>query len=414
MAEKVQTPEIASLPRKMLRALFRMASIGVMGVIIIPLLYLIEPFWRIRIIHFGVDRIGNFSEDIQLYWAKRELGRKPERTTEILLGGNPCNRQLMTMWKRLLPICDSRWVSRFWHHTKHLLQKTWFDSYVYQTFDDHEEFAYGQPVIRFTPAEAERGTAILRQIGIGENDWYVAFHCRDSAFARARFPKLPADQVDKKARFRNTDIADYFPAAETIVARGGFAVRVGAVVENALPDTLPARVVDYSSRFQSDFGDIYVSSNCRFFLTSPSGLASVPAQAGIPIAMASHIPLFPLPYNDKSLISPMLLRWKDDGRLVTFAEADKIGMFGIPPNRIWNFTDDFDEVGIVPTHSTPDDIVDLTLDMLDRLNGVAPPKEAVELQRAFEERYLPHITSRAFAPKLSPRFLMKYPHLVEA
>ena len=84
----ISTPEVSGPLKRILRTAASFAAKIVLVCFVLPILYLIEPFWRIRVTHFGVDRIGNLSGDMQLYWAERELGRNLPRTTEILIGGN--------------------------------------------------------------------------------------------------------------------------------------------------------------------------------------------------------------------------------------------------------------------------------------------------------------------------------------
>ena len=71
---------------------------------------------------------------------------------------------------------------------------------------------------------------------------------------------------------------------------------------------------------------------------------------------------------------------------MTFSEAHDLGMFGIPPDTIWNFADQFAEAGIVTEHSPPEDVLDLSQDMFDKLDGMNPPAGAAELQEMFAKR----------------------------
>ena len=45
-------------------------------------------------------------------------------------------------------------------------------------------------------------------------------------------------------------------------------------------------IIDYATRYQSDFGDIYMSARCKFFLGSEGGLITIPWIFNVPVAYA--------------------------------------------------------------------------------------------------------------------------------
>jgi putative glycosyltransferase (TIGR04372 family) len=396
-----------------LRRLAAFSANAVLIIIVLPIFYLVEPFWRIRITHFGVDRIGHIAGELQLCLARNLLGKdRPVRTTHILLAGNSCNQQLLDMWKRRLPIFDNYLASFVWHSCKYILRKTRFDDPKKLRYDAFQEFDFKQAHLSFTEDENSRGQKLLNKMGIGPSEWFVAFSVRDRAFAQSRFPHLNAAQVDRKAGFRNADIGNYLKAAQVITDRGGFAVRMGAVVSNALV-TDNSRIIDYATCHRSDFGDIYLSGKCRFFLSGGSGLSAVPVTFGLPVASPNLIPIFPLFYGKHSLYTPMFLRKRNSGELMAFDEALEYGMFDTAYGKLWNTLTQYEEIGVSLEHNTPDDIADLCHDMFDRLEGTPPPEGSEELQRLFKKRFLSQIVNHEYAPDIGPRYALKYRDLIE-
>lgn len=382
--------------------------------VILPVLYLIEPFWRIRITHFSSDRIGHLAQEPQMWLAKILLGfDQTPRTTHILIAGNPCNRPLLEMWQRRLPIIGSRVVSAFWHYCKHILRGTRFDDPKTQHNDEYLEFDFKGAHLAFIDKEEKQGRELLERMGIGPNDWFVGFNVRDVAFAKSRFPDLPPAALDATAQFRNQPIEHYLDAARVVTKRGGFAVRLGGAVSHPLRTDDP-KIIDYAWNFRSEFGDVYLCGKCRFFLGGPSGLNFLPTAFGVPVAAVSMIPLFPMAYGRKSLQLPVLLRRWATGELVTFREAHELGMFAEAPDKVWNFEKQFAELGIALELLPPEDNTDLCMDMMDRLEGIAPPGDGAELQRMFKSRFLSGIRNYEYAPDIGPRFALKYRHLIEA
>lgn len=114
----------------------------------------------------------------------------------------------------------------------------------------HEE--YIPPKLKVSKKlQAER---IRIQMGIGLNEWFVCLHVR----------------AIESRPFRNASIQNYIEGIKAITDAGGWVVRLG---EPGLPK-LPVmeKVIDYAnSPYKSELMDIYLISECRFFLGHSSG-----------------------------------------------------------------------------------------------------------------------------------------------
>jgi putative glycosyltransferase (TIGR04372 family) len=98
------------------------------------------------------------------------------------------------------------------------------------------------------------------KIGLPENSWFVCLHVRESGF-----------RGDKGRRERrNSNILNYIPAIKEITSRGGWVVRLGDDTMTPLPSM--ENVIDYPfTKYKSDFMDLCLIQNCRFFIGVPSG-----------------------------------------------------------------------------------------------------------------------------------------------
>jgi hypothetical protein len=99
-----------------------------------------------------------------------------------------------------------------------------------------------------------------REIGIPKDSWFVCLHVREGGFRNDR----------GKRDYRNSNILNYIPAINEITSRGGWVVRL---VDNTMTP-LPSmeNVIDYPfTKYKSDFMDLCLIQNCRFFIGDQSG-----------------------------------------------------------------------------------------------------------------------------------------------
>lgn len=380
--------------------------------VVLPVLYLFEPFRPIRITHWATERIGHLAGDVHLYRARRFLDPTKEGFHRISISGPPCNQALLDIWKRYLPIRQSPWLSTFWHYCKRILTHTRFNRNETQTTDIHLEFAKFTGYPEFTEGEDRRGRQLLEQMGIGPDDWFVTFHVRDNAYQKFRFPDWQEAPDSEKRQVRNGSIMDYLPAARIIAGLGGFAVRAGDKTAEPLAGQETERIVDYSHRFRSDFGDVYLAARCRFFLGGPSGLPQLSTIFGVPVALASMVPVCPHPVGPKALFAPVLIRDLSTGEILHFRRARELGMFDNQAGRQWRDSQYHDQ-GFEVIRNTPEDISDLALDMFDQTSGKPVGDEARRLQDIYRNRYANIGRGFEYAPTLAPRFALKYRHLID-
>ncbi len=104
----------------------------------------------------------------------------------------------------------------------------------------------------------------IEKLGIPKVAWFVCLHVRESGFRN-----------DKGRReYRNSNIKNYIPAIKEIVSKGGWVVRMGDDSMTPLPEM--KNVIDYPfTEFKSDFMDLFLIKNCRFFIGCQSGIFDV-------------------------------------------------------------------------------------------------------------------------------------------
>lgn len=401
-------PSLKSAAGSVFRFLVRAGFV----LLVFPVLYMLEPYVRLRFGLIYTNRIGHLSANTDVYLRRFELKPMPPRTHHFLFAWDPCNRQLFRMIVRRtresghhngIHVYESRWGTRLVFACSSILRKTRF--WLPLPFNSTEYFLYNntKPVFAFTAEELRQGERSLRAMGIGENDWFVCFHARDSAYLHWWRPHLSSHW--EKLDFKNNDILNYMKAVEHITALGGFAIRMGAKVESPLPDIGNPRIIDYATTHRSDFMDIYLSAKCRFFLGTGCGLAQVPAIFGTPLIVVDHFPYNHSFHHDHDIIVPRPIFSLDGMRRIPFWEAEAAGYYAWPGESGTNSLGANRHLYTMGLNS-PDDILVAVKDMIDQLEGRRPSIEGQALRAYYAERYLSHHDSYRLAAKVSWRWAL--------
>lgn len=378
---------------------------------LLPLLYIIDFFIKIRFTHVWSDRIGHFCFNTHIFYSSQQRNPSPPRTWRIIFGWRPCNETLFRLWQRVIPLRRSRLLAAFYHFA--MTGSAWrrFRAPMPHKLSDYKDIDYpSAPILWFNAEEKAQGRELLERMGITPDGWFVAFHCRDEAFHSARAAETFVDN----RRHRNADVSTYLLAAERITARGGWAIRMGSLVDKPLPETGNPRIVDYATHHRSDFGDIFLCGTTRFFLGSSSGMHSIPPLFNVPVGMAQQIPGVPVALKRQSRYLLKHLRDKSTGRILTYREWQELGLFDIDQLLAWDQFENYLSRGLEVIDNTPEEIADLSDEMLDRYDGIAEPEEGVRLQEEFISRFVSYLPDIEHAPRLSAGFALRHRILIES
>ncbi len=375
----------------------------------LPFLWLSEPFWRIRIAPMLEDRIGHIAANTLVLAKKLQLDGYPPRTTWLLVAWNPANRTLMDMWRQRFVIFESRLAKRLLLEARPILQRTRFYEPLPFENTEHREFALGRPPIAPTPDDDARARAALADMGMAPTDWFVCLSSRDPAYLgqRAGFGNAYATPS-----IRDCSVATFLDAAEAITARGGFVLRMGAIVDGPLPETGNARIIDYATRHRSDFMDIWLSANCRFFLGCTAGLICVPWVFHRPVGASNFVTLqFAALGGPRTYFMPKKLR-RVGGDILSYREAHAMGLFAWGDYGRTKRPEFYVERYLEWVDNSADEIRDLALDMMDMVDGHRPDPETQKLQSLYHEFFAggPHHSEHA--GRLAPRFARRHAALI--
>lgn len=402
--------------KKLVRFIITPLAYVLGGLFFLPFLYLLEWIRPVRIGVLFYNRIGHLAINTEIFCRRVQLGILPKNYFYLFLSATPANQQLQEMYKRELHIVDQVWLFRLATFFMPLLQKTRFHQEIPVKCNEYYEFAHGKAVLTFTAAEEEKGQAELRKMGVPKDAWFVLIHARDPLYMKE---KILAHQDDQNQawnqgyNYRDCKIENYLSAAEYITEQGGFVIRMGDVVDAPLSTSNP-KIIDYATRFRSDFMDIYLSAKCKFFLGCTSGLCMVPTIFDVPVALANYIPYPHTPFSIQDLFITKFIVEQKTGKTLSYEEAMQQGLMGWEGDTLF-----YQQKGLTIVENSAQDILHLCQEMNEELNRRGRSKENVphSLQQSlYKKKFLPQIFDASIPVELSARiansFLKNHSHMM--
>ena len=237
-------------------------------------------------------------------------------------------------------------------------------AYIQSIWDQQER----KPLFQLTDEHRQKGSSVLKKIGLPDDAWFVTCHVREPQFKG-------------KESFRDSDIQTFFKAFEEITKRGGWVIRMGDKRMTSLPK-MP-QVFDYAlSEHKSDWMDVFLLGGAKFMLGTSSGPTAVSHIFGVPIAMTNNTPTVETYLSNKDLFLPRLMKRIDDGRMLNLVE-----LMTSPYNSgiIDGLYKNIFKVKTIP--NTDLEIKNLCIEMMDRLEGtIKYSQEEEKLQEIFKKK----------------------------
>jgi len=210
------------------------------------------------------------------------------------------------------------------------------------------------PLLTLADAQRQRGRTALSRHGVPHDAWFVCLHVREGGFAY--------ESERGKHEARNADVLTYLPAIRAVTERGGWVIRLGHPTVKPLPE-LP-QVIDYArSPLKADWMDVFLIADCRFLVTTDSGPCHMPVSFGVPAVVTNAYPASARPWSGGDLYIPKLLRSQVEERELSFRELFDPPFYDKPVGNI------LQGLRIAVVDNSPDEIREVVLEMLDRLDG---------------------------------------------
>ena len=361
------------------------------GLLFLIIVLILRPFYLVRWGELESSRLGHFAGNTELYCCERDHGiNRPDKPYIDLFyqySNVVCNQQLAKMWKRELTIVPRifrpilviatrsitvlNYISPIYKN--HLIMiSTNHDRDVLNLLDKTEQH------IHFTYDEKIKGKDWLLNNNIPSNAKIILLMVRDNAYLKYETSVYHCE----KHKYRDCDINNFIAVAEELANMGFYVIRMGFHVNEALNSTHPL-VIDYAKNgMRNDFMDIYLSSICKFIISTGHG-AEAPAAWCFrkPRVIVNQCPTGKLQtYSNKDLLLTKHHFLQKENRELTLSEIFTEGV-GFCPN-----TQCYNDKRIKLKENTPNEICDITMEMVSRLDGSWKPESEDDfLQNKFWE-----------------------------
>ena len=326
----------------------------------VVLLYALKPVYWVKIGRLRYERIGHLASNTDLFLRRRQIDLHPPHPSYYFVSDSIgiCNRQLLDMHKRLLNVFESRFLVAVYDGLLPVLQRTPFYEALPNVLDEYYEYQEGVRSLYFSDTEMDKGKKILAKMGIDlERDRYVCVFARDDAYLNS----VQGFQSWSYNDYRDVDIQSFEEAMKLILAKGWFVIRVGSIVKKPVALRHP-KLIDYPySDFRGDFMDIFLPANSFFFLGTPSGYCDLANCFDTPRIVVNSTPFGDLPFGKNNLYIPKKIKNITTGNYLTFQESQEMGL-----DQVY---ETIGHLGLGYEDNSPEDIVEVTQEMIDRLEG---------------------------------------------
>lgn len=378
-------------------------TLGILALPFVLLMRMISPFIIVRIWTFELHRVGHALLQLNIHIHRQSSDEDGLRYFEVFCFKKDkiANYQVKKMMEKIVPICPFA----FWADKINKRIPGWekhVGVYLINGKLNCDLNAKVSLPLKFTVQEIEHGQTELIKLGIPSEKSYICFNARETSYLSTHQPEMNWEYHS----YRNSDIDTYIPAIERLVSKGYFAIRMGRFVSKKIK-TNHSRIIDYAANGGTDFLDMYLSAHCRFFVSGSDGLAFMSIIFGRPIVWINFVPFSSIYLVSKGhLLIPKKLWLIQEKRMLTFDEMlnTEISTYGR--------TEQYSKAGIEVINNTPEEIMDVSMEMEERLNGTWEETQEDKILQEEIQRILENTNIRKFYGRIGAKFLRQHKELI--
>jgi putative glycosyltransferase (TIGR04372 family) len=305
--------------------------------------------------------------DPEMHLCMRALGEEPPPRVIDLYFFEPMTHSNST-WGRIVArhLPESAffyWVDRFNRYlpgwSTHY-RKSYAESH--STSDPCDLYRRAPQQLRLSADDEVYGKGFARNLGLPEGAKFVCLQIRDNAHDAVYSPVGLAIDYNN---YRNSPVAIFTQAIECLVQRGYWVIRMGKAVDSPLPVEHPM-VIDYANLgVRTELADIWLCFNCRFMLSTGSGIDALAAVARKPIVCVDLLAYSDITYFYRnSIVIFKRLREEATGRVLNLAECLELEAMSY-----YKSSEFYKNQGVCWKHNTPEEIAAAVAEMDERISG---------------------------------------------
>lgn len=228
--------------------------------------------------------------------------------------------------------------------------------------DKFEIWNTGMPTLKFSDSDTQVGKILEEELGLIGNAPFICLSIPSKKYRELVDYKQTEHLTEAKNDLLTSipDLESYFAVIQELNSKGIAVVRMGVHEELKLPENLGQKAIDYAFLNRSEFGDVWLSSRCLFYVTGGSGAWWFGSIFGKP-AVATDCYELKGTYGSGDIFIPQLSRSIKKDCLNSFEWMIKNQQWAFDRNRLGS---DYEIV-----KNTPRQITDVTTEMLMRAQG---------------------------------------------
>lgn len=343
--------------------------------VFIPIL-LLRPFKKIFVAPLQTGRIGHFIMDTEILLARIHVDQTKARKNFLVIWipeSHVSNQYVYEIWKRKIKIVPSNFFTEAVLVAAIYLEKVLEIKLTYRFigWDGYLPYVHlleDTPTVFSMSYEEEQDCIRTLEInGIDINKKWVCILGRDNTYLNHRYPDLHWDYNS----YRNSNVETYKMAAEYLAKEGIITFRMGLNHENVFSSDISNSVIDYAnSSWRNEKLDIYLASNCIFFLSSATGIDAVAIAKRKPLVWVNQAqPLHVLRSKRNHIFITKYFYFEEEDKYLSPSNFFKLGTekgFTVD-NPIHLRSQDFAKLGIRIIDNSEIEIKDAVSEMYELL-----------------------------------------------
>lgn len=238
------------------------------------LIIFLRPIITIRFGNLEYKRIGHLALDTAIYISSNKINKKKTFNFIGYSKKNVSNKQLIKIWKKYIKIYNLSFLFDVLKNSLFIILRSNAHSINLYHLESKSYLIKNKNFIFFDRKDMKKINYYLSKLKIPKNAKWVCIHNRDNEYLKKTHKYISNDQL-KDHSHRNFNIKDLFNASEFLIKNGYYVIRIGNIQETKF-DLISQKAIDYSnSKYKNDLMDIYLLSNCKFYLGSDSGIGNV-------------------------------------------------------------------------------------------------------------------------------------------
>ena len=350
-------------------------------------------------------KISLMIEDLE--WGLRNLQARKRKVFVIAIYKLPFpNNQLAKMYRRVLLLLGKRQILlssclQFVLPIGRISKKNPIERFesMFKNWND------ALPSLNFTNKEIKLGLELEEKLFRGETPPFVCFAIPSKEYRLG--VDVPANRHHGEltdAPFLSIpDFSSYVSVINELTNSGIAVLRMGILEQDRLPTNLGPLAIDYAFDFRSEFGDLWLHSKCLFSLVAGAGSHWFGAAFNRPTVLTDSYAIRST-FDHRDLFIPQCGWLSSEGRYLTFSEIGSS-----------EFARDTELLkrGLKIVKNSPEEIVEVTTEMLLRLSGQwIETDEDRELQARYREIVDSFQYQQRTPARMGAKFLREHQHLL--